>query len=506
MLNPPFTRRQFLRYGTGALAFPLVGCETALRNAAYDSSAVDAASSAAAPTEPQERPSGLDSPPLPPFFDDLELRTFNFFWATANPTNGLMPDRYPSVSPCSIAAVGFALSAYVLGVDRGFITREQARERTLRTVRFFRDAPQGTKTRGMTGHRGFFYHFLDMQTGVRARGSELSTVDTALLLAGMLHAQAYFNGNHPDEVEIRDAVDITYWRIEWPWAQVRGSHISMGWSPEHGFISHDWSGYNEAMLVLLLAMGSPTHPVDPGAWAAWTESYQDTWGRFMGYEHLSFAPLFGHQYSHTWIDFRGIQDAAMRERGIDYFENTRRAVYAQRAYAIANPMEWFDYGSNVWGFTACDGPGTMRQIDRAGRSRVFLDYSARGVGRRHSVDDGTIAPTAAISSLPFAPEIVIPAALEMHERFGQFIYQKYGFVDSFNRSFIATRVKLSDGHVEPTFGWIANDYLGIDQGPILAMIANYRDESVWKDMRGCMPLRRGLERAGFSGGWLNRAA
>ena len=505
MLMSPIERRRFLRWLAAAAAVPVASCGT-LGRTPFDSSAVDAASLAAAPTEPQAQLSGSDIPSLPPFFDDLERRTFDFFWATANPVNGLVPDRYPSASPCSIAAVGFALTAYVLGVDRGFISREQARERVLKTVRFFRDAAQGGRTRGMTGNRGFFYHFLDMQTGVRARGSELSTVDTALLLGGMLHAQAYFNGPHRDEVEIRDAVDVIYWRVDWPWAQVRGSHISMGWSPEHGFISYDWSGYNEAMLVLLLALGSPTHPVDPVAWTAWTDSYHDAWGRFMGYEHLSFAPLFGHQYSHTWIDFRGIQDAAMRERGIDYFENTRRAVYAQRAYAIANPMEWFDYGSNVWGFTACDGPGTMRQMDRAGRSRNFLDYSARGVGRRHSVDDGTIAPTAAISSLPFAPEIVIPAALEMHERYGQFIYQRYGFVDSFNRSFIATRVKLSDGHVEPSFGWIANDYLGIDQGPIVAMIANYRNECVWQDMRRCVPLRRGLERAGFVGGWLNAAA
>ena len=185
----------------------------------------------------------------------------------------------------------------------------------------------------------------------------------------------------------------------------------------------------------------------------------------MGYEHLSFAPLFGHQYSHLWIDFRGIQDATMRERGIDYFENTRRAAYAQRAYAIANPKGWFEYGANVWGFTACDGPGAMHLTDRMGRTRYFLDYSARGAGRAHTLDDGTIAPTAAISSLPFAPEIAIPAAEEMHSRYGQYIYSRYGFFDSFNRSFTATDVALSDGRVDPAFGWIAKDYLGIDQGP-----------------------------------------
>ena len=481
---------------------PLAGCARIadfLRSPVYDTSAADAASGLASPTDPP--PLGVRGP-LPTLFDDIERRTFDFFWATSNAANGMVRDRYPSASPASIAAIGFALTAYVIGTDRGFITREQARERTLTTVRFFRNAPQGPQPRGMTGHKGFFYHFLDMKTGSRSGRSELSTVDTALLIGGMLHAQAYFNAAHPDEVEIRNAVDAIYRRVDWKWAQVRGAHISMGWSPEKAFIPHDWLGYNEAMLVVLLALGSPTHPVDESAWDAWALSYRGAWGRFMGYEHLSFAPLFGHQYSHLWIDFRGIQDEAMRQRGIDYFQNTRRAVYAQRAYAIANPNGWFEYGANVWGFTACDGPGTMRTFDRRGRVRHFLDYSARGAGRAHTVDDGTIAPTAALSSLPFAPEIVIPAVQEMHARYGNFIYSKYGFFDSFNRSFDAADVKLSDGRVDPGFGWIAKDYLGIDQGPILAMIGNYRNELVWDDMRACLPLRRGLERAGFSGGWL----
>ena len=491
------SRRSLLAWGSGALS-AVAGCGT-YRSPVYDTTAADAASSAAANAEPPLlAPRGV----LPALFDDIERRTFDFFWATGNPLNGMVPDRYPSPSPASIAAIGFALTAYVIGTDREFITRAQARERTLATVRFFKNAPQGPQARGMTGHKGFFYHFLDMKTGARAGRSELSTVDTALLIGGMLHAQAYFDTAHPDEVEIRAAVDAIYWRIDWKWAQVRGQLISMGWIPDKGFIPHDWLGYNEAMLVVLLALGSPTHPVEETAWSAWAESYQGAWGRFMGYEHLGFAPLFGHQYSHMWIDFRGIQDATMRQHGIDYFENSRRAVYAQRAYAIANPGGWFEYGANVWGFTACDGPGTMGSFDRKNRYRYFLDYSARGVGRTHTVDDGTIAPTAALSSLPFAPEIVIPAIQEMHARYGTFIYSKYGFFDSFNRSFTEADVKLTDGRVDANFGWIAKDYLGIDQGPILAMIGNYRNELVWDDMRKCAPLRRGLERAGFSGGWL----
>ncbi len=482
------TRRELLALAGAAALAPLAGCAS-----------LALAGRAAAP--PRTHPA------LPALFDDIERRTFDFFWRTANPANGLVPDRYPAAgAPSSIAAVGFGLTAYVIGVERGFITRGQARERTLATLRFFRDAPQGPQVRGMTGQRGFFYHFIDMQTGARAGTSELSTVDTALLLAGMLHVQQFFDSGHADEVEIRRAVDTVYGRVDWPWAQQRGASISMGWHPEGGFIPHDWQGYNEAMLVVLLALGSPTHAVDATAWTAWTATYPRTWGRFMGQEHLGFAPLFGHQYSHVWIDFRGIADAPMRGYGIDYFENSRRATYSQRAYAIANPGGFTEYGADVWGLTACDGPGKLRRADRSGRMRSFLDYSARGAGLLDTVDDGTIAPTAALASLPFAPEIVIPAALEMHARYGRHIYGEYGFLDAFNRSFVATDAKLSNGRVEPGFGWVDTDWLGIDQGPILAMIANYRSESVWRAMREVPALRRGLARAGFRGGWLTKAA
>jgi hypothetical protein len=495
-----FTRRRLLASAGYAALGPLAGCAEILRGPVYDSMTVaDEVSRAAAAVVP---PAMTSRPTLPPLFDDIERRTFEFFWQTANPANGLVPDRYPSRSPASVAAVGFGLTAYVIGVERGFVSREQARERTLHTVRFFRDAPQGPRSRGMAGHKGFFYHFLDMKTGTRSGPSELSTVDTALLLAGMLHAQVYFDGSHPDEVEIRAAVDTVYRRVDWTWAQARGQLISLSWSPEEGLAPYDWGGYNEAMLVVLLALGSPTHPIADSAWSAWSESYRAAWSRFMGYELLSFAPLFGHQYSHVWVDFRGIQDAAMRERGVDYFENSRRATYAQRAYAIANPKGWFEYGANVWGITACDGPGWVHDTDRSGRSRFFLDYRARGAGRAATIDDGTIAPTAALSSLPFAPEIVIPAVQEMHARYGEFIYSRYGFLDSFNRSFTSTEARLSDGRVDPAFGWVASDYLGIDQGPILAMIANYRNDIVWRHMQRCVPLRRGLERAGFRGGWI----
>jgi hypothetical protein len=449
-------------------------------------------------------PPAITHPALPPLLDDIERRSFDFFWETANPANGLVPDRFPRPgAPASIAAVGFALTAYPIGAERGYITRPQARQRTLATVRFFRDALQGPRAGGTTGYKGFFYHFLDMKTGVRQRTSELSTLDTAFLLAGMLYAQSYFDGADADETEIRQAVDTIYARVEWPWFQVRAPLIAMGWHPESGFIDYDYQGYGEAMILYLLALGSPEHPVTPSAWTAWTRTYKKNWGSFQGYEHLGFEPLFGHQFSHTWVDFRGLQDAYMREHGLDYFENSRRAAYSQRAYAIANPGGWIGYGANTWGLTACDGPGHVVVADATGRMRSFRDYYARGAGLTdYAFDDGTIAPTAAASSIAFAPEIAIPAVEEMHRRYGPQIYGRYGFMDSFNPSFTATGVKLSDGQVLPGFGWVGTDYLGIDQGEIVAMIANYRNELVWKVTRKNPYLRRGLERAGFSGGWL----
>ncbi len=440
---------------------------------------------------------GRALPVFDPFLLELQERTFRFFWDTANPENGLVPDRYPTPSYSSVAAVGFGLTTYPIGVERGYITREQARQRVLATLRFFSKAPQSADPRGATGHRGFFYHFLDMKTGERFGDVELSTVDTALLIAGALFCQSYFDGPDPGEVEIRALVDEIYRRVDWRWAQPQGPAISLGWSPEEGFLKYDWRGYNEAMLVYLLALGSPTFPVDLDAWQEWTSTYDKHWGTFFGQEFLSFAPLFGHQYTHIWTDLREIRDPYMKRRGLDYFENSRRAVYAQRAYAVANPRRCRDYGESIWGLTASDGPADVELEDATGRRR-FRSYAARGIDKH---DDCTLAPTAVIASLPFAPELVIPAALEMHRRFGKHIYSKYGFLDAFNRTFTFD-VPLRHGRHVPDFGWVAGDYLGIDQGAILAMIENYRSALVWRVMRKNPYLRRGLEQAGFSGGWL----
>ncbi len=440
------------------------------------------------------------------FLDTLQHRTFDWFWNTTNPRNGLTPDRWPTQSFSSVAAVGFALTAYPIAVERGWITRDQARERVLTTLRFFWEAPQGPEPSGVAGYRGFFYHFLDMETGHRFERVELSTIDTALLLAGALFCREYFDGTG-DEQTIRALADSLTARVDWRWAMDGQPTVSMGWRPEpaehqneRGFIVHHWRGYNEAMLLYVLALGSPNAPLDASAWSEWTNTYR--WGRFHGQEFVQFAPLFGHQYSHVWIDFRGIRDAYMRERGIDYFENSRRAVLSQRAYAIANPGGWRDYSADIWGLTASDGPiDTTLVID--GRSRTFRTYWARGVGGGEISDDGTIVPTAAGGSVPFAPEITIPALMAIRDRYGDDIFGRYGFLDAFNPTLRVTGLPLQHGRVVEGKGWFDTDYLGIDQGPILAMIENHRSDLVWRTMRRNAQIARGLCRAGFSDGWLD---
>ncbi|MGK6319559.1 glucoamylase family protein [Sphingomonas sp. DT-204] len=439
---------------------------------------------------------------LPAVFDDLEERTFRWFWDTANPLNGLVPDNWPNPTFCSIAAVGFALTAYPVGVARGWISRRHARERTLATLRFFHDAPQGDAEKGISGYKGFFYHFLDMETGLRFGRAELSSVDTTLLFGGVLFAGQWFDRDHPEEAEIRRLSQAIYERADWPWFQRGQPVISMGWHPESGFITRNWDGYIEGMLIYVLALGSPTHPVGPEAWDAWCAPYDRYWRGEGPTRHLAFAPQFGHQYSHLWVDFRGIQDKVMREAGFDYFENSRRATVAQRSYAIANPMNWDGYSETIWGLTACVGPAHVKR-DFNGEARQFYSYSARGpIDFPDGRDDGTLAPTAAIGSLPFAPEIVVPATLAMREWGGGRLYGHYGFYDAFNPSFRWSDIDLTFGKVDPAVGWVSDNYLGIDQGPIIGMIANHRDDFVWRTMRQVPAIRRGLERAGFTGGWL----
>ena len=437
---------------------------------------------------------------LEPLLEDVQKRTFNFFWETAEPETGLIPDRWPRPPFSSIAAVGFALNAYAIGAERGYVTRAQARARVLTTLRFLHEAQQDTSPDQATGYQGFFYHFVNFGTGKRYGDSELSTVDTALLMGGVLFVGGYFDQDHPEEKEIRRIADELYKRVNWPWAIELAPDIRMAWSPELQFGGHDWRGYNEAMLVFILALGSPTFPAADHTWIAWTSNYYRHWGTLEGQTHLTFGPMFGHQYTHIWIDLRGIKDEFMWPLNLDYFENSRRAVLAQRAYAIRNPLDWKGYGPNVWGLTASDGPGD-HELVYLGHKRQFYSYAARGIGLDYVVDDGTIAPTAALGSLPFAPEIVLPAVRTMYKQYGRHIYGKYGFVDSFNPSFDYD-VPLRHGRRVRGAGWVDTEYLGIDQGPIISMIENYRSEIIWSVMKRNEYVRRGLKRAGFEGGWI----
>ncbi len=435
------------------------------------------------------------------FIDTLQARTFRYFWDRCNPQTGLAPDRWPTESFASMAATGFALTAYPIGAERGWVTREAAAARVLSTLRFLRTAPQGPDPTGVIGHHGLFYHFVDPATGARFGTVELSTVDTALLLAGALFCQSYFDGPVAAEDSIRTLAEALYRDADWQWASVRPPLIGHGWDPEQGHLPYDWGGYNEAMLLYVLALGSPTHPVEAEAWTAWTAGYR--WGGEAGLEHVGFAPLFGHQYSHVWLDLRGVRDPYMTAHDSDYFENARRAVLTQRNYALANPGGWKGYGERLWGLTACDGPiaGTFG-LD--GRERTFETYWARGASFTTVHDDGTVCPSAAAASLPFAPEVVAPLLLALYQDHGERLFGAYGFLDALNPTF-TLEVPVQHGRVDAVHGWYDTDYLGIDQGPIVAMIENANSGLVWRTMQRNPHVVRGLRRAGFSGGWLDTA-
>ena len=419
--------------------------------------------------------------------DGLQRDTFDYFLKEANPRNGLVPDSTRPGAPSSIAAVGFALAAYAAGAERRFLTRAEAIKRVLATLRFFWDSPQG-EDRDASGYKGFFYHFLDMETGRRAWESELSTIDTTFLLAGALAAATYFDGGAEDEREISKLADALYRRVDWPWAQNGGSTVAHAWKPGRGFLGYRWEGYSEAILLYVLGLGSPTHALPESSYTAWTRTYR--WKNLYGHELLYAGPLFIHQLSHVWIDFRGIRDAYMRKRGIDYFENSRRATFAQQQYAIRNPRQFEGYGECCWGITASDGPGpATRWID--GVEHRFYDYRARSIP--YGPDDGTVAPWAAVASLPFAPEIVLPTIRHFHEAHPQLL-SHYGLLCSFNRTF-------TDGSRSGK-GWHSSGYYGIEQGPIVLMIENYRSGFLWGLMKRCPYLVLGLRRAGFADGWL----
>ena len=419
--------------------------------------------------------------------DALQRHAFAYFLHETNPGNGLVADKSQPGAPSSIAAVGFALASYPVGVERAWMTRTDAIARTLAVLRFFWTSAQGTAP-DATGHKGFYYHFLDMATGRRAGLCELSTVDTGFLLAGMLAAAAYFDHDSEEEKEIRTLADALYRRADWPWACNGGATLTHGWKPESGFLPYRWEGYDEAMLLYALGLGSPTFPLPPEAYAAWSATYQ--WKEIYGYEFVYGGSLFIHQYSHIWVDFRGIQDAFARGKGIDYCENSRRATYVQREYAIRNPLEFAGYGENFWGLTASDGPGwTTRKLH--GIDRSFFGYAARGAP--YGPDDGTVAPWAVVASLPFAPEIVLPTIQHFQDVYPQ-ITGEYCLRCSFNLTF--------PHEADAGAGWTSPYHFGINLGPVVLMCENHRTGFLWRLMRACPYIVTGLRRAGFRDGWL----
>jgi hypothetical protein len=447
------------------------------------------------------RASAARSPaPDAAFLDELERRTFDWFWEHSDTSTGLVPDRWPSKSFSSVAAIGFGLTSYGIGAERGWVTRPQAAVRTLATLHFLWRAPQGPEPRGRTGYRGFFYHFLDMDSGRRFETVELSTIDTGLLMAGVLFAQSYYDGPSREEAEIRALADSLYRRVEWTFFVTDEHGLTLSWrpEPERLFSKYRWTGLDESIILHVLALGSPTYAVDPAVWRHYTGGYR--WAEFQGQSFFQFAPMFGHEYSQAWLDFRGMTDDSTRARGVDYFENSRRAVLAQRAYAVANPAHFRDYGGSVWGLTACDGP-IDTTLDLAGAPWRLRMYSARGAAAGDVRDDGTLAPTAAAAAVAFAPEVVLPTLRAFRDRYRENLYTRYGFVDAFNPT-LSIPMNIKAGRMVAGLGWFDTDYLGIDQGPIALMLENYHSGLVWNVMRKNPYVVRGLCRAGFRGGWL----
>lgn len=407
------------------------------------------------------------------FMDYIEEANFDYYWYTANPANGLVPDHTadgaPVGSPCSIFAVGLGLTTIGIAVDHGWITRAQGAARVLTTLNTFWNGPEGTNDTGEIGYNGWFYHFLDMNTATRSGSSELSSIDSTFLLAGILYAKQYFNGTNATETSIQTEASAIFNRANWLWfaPDIPGTNaVRMGWLPESGFTEFgEWKGYNEGMLLYLLGMGASSNALPAACWNYWTSSY--TWGNEYGESYIIFPPLYGYEYSHCWVDFRHVADAYMNAENSTYFENSHRAALAQQAYCIADPGGWSFYSPTNWGLTASDDPS---------------GYAVHGAPPPED-DDGTIAPTAAGGAMSFAPEISLPALKFFYNQGRTKLWTAFGFIDAFNFS------------KKPV--WYDTDELGIDQGPIAVMTENYRTQSVWRLFMQNPEIQRGLQQAGF---------
>ena len=391
------------------------------------------------------------------FFDDLQRRSFLFLWEQADPGTGLIRDRAgadggPSANPtardvASIASVGFGLTGVCIAERRGWVTRDEAYGRVLTTLRFLHDR--------MPHERGFFYHFVDMRTGRRVWQCELSSIDTALLMCGVLTVRQHYVGT-----EVEQLATGLYERVEWPWMLAGGKTLSMGWKPEGGgkFLESRWSDFSEGWMLYLLAMGSRTRPLPPEHWHAWKREPRVT---YAGRTFLQHPPLFVHQFPHAWFDVRGLRDDYA-----DYFQNSVDATIAHRKFCIDLGEKFPKLGENLWGITSSDS------------AKGYV-----GWGGPPATDnlDGTVVPCAAAGSLPFAERECLRTLRHMRETYGETVWKRYGFVDAFN----------------PHTGWVNPDVIGIDVGITLVMAENARTGWVWECFMRNPEMKSALERAGF---------
>lgn len=394
------------------------------------------------------------------FLEDLSRRSFLYFWEQSDASTGLTLDRspadgtpladaHPSRNVASSAATGFALVSYCIAAERNWAPRADLIERTRRTLDFFANRARHKK--------GWFYHWMDRESGERRWQSEISSIDTALLLGGVLTVRRCFAA----DAEIERLARTIYERVDFPWMLDNDPFLfSHGWRPENGFIKYRWNDYSENAILYLLAIGSPTHPVDPRAWYAWRRE----WVEYAGYRYLSArAPIFIHQYSQAFFDFRGKRE---RQKGfsVDYHENSARATRAHRACNLNLRGKFPGYTENVWGISAMDS---------------VKGYVVWNCPPPDAAVDGTVAPYVAAASLMFAPDIALPALREMKARYGERIYRKYGFVDAFN----------------PNTDWVNRDVIGIDAGIQLLGIENFRSGNVWRWFMQNDAARQALVRA-----------
>lgn len=382
--------------------------------------------------------------------DEIERSSFRFFWEQANPSTGLIRDRAnvttEKQSPLSsIAAVGFGLTALCIADARGYIPHPDARDRVLSTLRFL--------WKKLPHHRGFFYHWANINTSERQFDSEVSSIDTAILLCGVLTCRQYFQ-----DWEIQELGHLIFNRVQWTWLSEDTGVLSHGWTPETGFLPSRWSDYSELMMMYLLGLGSATYPLPTASWDAWKRvPFVYDGIRYIG----SFAPLFIHQYSQAWFDFRSKHD-----RYADYFQNSILATEAHKRFCLDLATEFRDYSNDLWGVTASDSVN---------------GYVVWGGPPATGPLDGTIVPCATGGSLPFLPKQTVDVLRTIRTKYGNRAWSRYGFVDAFN----------------PLTNWYDTDVIGIDTGITMIMAENARSGFVWDTFMKNPEAKRGMARAGF---------